>query len=294
MNYLEDICLTSIVVSSILTGRYPDPYHFTWDRVLKHGNNFGSEYKYKDAQALLQLSLMVTSTNYEKKPLNVPKAFKHVALTYEECPIIHRDEHVHHNEGQEQFGVEEEGILGYILKKANTVIIIFSGTSNVCQAWIDMNYRQQELTELTNYHESLKGHNGIYMAYLSIRDQLMETLKSFKVTNKTQIIITGHSLGGGLSQLCALDLAYYDPVHYSFAAPMVYNTIGCQVFDTFVKKSYRIANISDLVVLSPLPIMPSGDFFCHVGEHHIFQNNMGSYPLNHSMAYVNEYELLEK
>ena len=120
---------------------------------------------------------------------------------------------------------------------------------------------------------------------------MVEIIKSY-LSNKPQVIISGHSLGGAISQVCALDLAYYNPIHYSFAAPMVFNQQGYSVFTKLVKYSYRIANISDLVVLSPLPVMPNKDAFFHVGKLIHFQRNLGEYSLNHALAYVQEYNLV--
>jgi hypothetical protein len=180
--------------------------------------------------------------------------------------------------------------LGHVLynEAANLVFIMFTGTSNACMAILDLEYPQVPIDEIRNYVPGMQAHQGIYGAYKVIREQLVQVLSKF---NQPRMIISGHSLGGALSQLCALDFAAIHPTHYTFAAPMIFNPTAAAIFDELVPNSYRVANLSDLVVLSPLPIMPNKDVFSHVGHLIHFQSNLGTYPLNHTAAYVREYEL---
>lgn len=69
---------------------------------------------------------------------------------------------------------------------------------------------------------------------------------------------------------------------------MIFNEHGYNLFTKSVKYSYSVANISDLVVLSP----PNKDAFFHVGKLIHFQRNLGEYPLNHGLAYAQEYNLI--
>jgi triacylglycerol lipase len=324
MQFIQNACLTNFVVSSILTGAHHKPFHFDWNIIESHGLKFTSEYNYQDARTLLHLSLMVTSSNHKLSepdqqlsiidggyiakladateykysssstidgrsiinPLNPPLWLKDTPLIYSECPVRLI------SDGFKGTSLNNPAIIGHVLynEKENLVIIAFTGTSNACMAGLDLEYGQVEMKGILNYQEGLKCHGGIYTAYHSIRSQLTETIKMYLPKNPT-MIITGHSLGGALSQLCALDMAYYNPIHYSFASPLIFNEVGYHVFTKLVKYSYRIANISDMVVLAPLPIMPNGDNFFHVGSLIHFQRNLGNYSLNHSLAYIQEFEL---
>ena len=64
-----------------------------------------------------------------------------------------------------------------------------------------------------------------------------------------------------------------------------------EVFDKLVKRSYRVSNISDLVTLAPLPVMPNKDVFCHVGTTTSFQKNLGDYRDNNTLAYIQMYNI---
>ncbi|WP_189597209.1 lipase family protein [Paenibacillus elgii] len=88
--------------------------------------------------------------------------------------------------------------------------------------------------------------------------------------------MAGHSIGGSLVTLCALDLVYHtpfkQPVVYTFGAPKVGNPDFVRRFNRRMKHSTHIANRYDLVPLLP----PSFDktVYRHVRYHYLirFQN----------------------
>jgi len=286
MEIIQNICLANVLSNTILGSYYSKPYEFDWSVIGKHDSLFGPDYNYEDARILLQLSLMVTNANFRKVPLISPDWLLNIPLIYPECPI----ELI--SKGLSNSPLNKPSILGHVLysERTNILFIVFTGTSNACMVGIDIQYVQVELTNILNYTKGLKGHRGIYTGYMNIRSQLTDIIKRYLPKNP-KIVITGHSLGGALSGLCALDLAYYNPIHYSFATPMIFNQVGCEVFNRLVNNSYRISNMSDLVTIMPLPIMPNGNCFCHVGKSFSFQTNMGNYPNNHALAYVLQYNI---
>lgn len=292
MQYIQDICLTSLLSNAIFTGPHHTPFHFTWDRIGQHNPTFHSDYNDSDAQVLLQLSFMITDSSAYGVPLNVPSWLENTELKYDVCPI----ELISKGIGNSKYN--EPSIVANVLYSpgANIIFIVFVGTSNMCMAALDVSYHQTEYNGIANYIPGLRGHKGVYSIYMSIRDKLVATLAKYLTNNADtlpRIIITGHSLGGALSHLCALDLAEYNPLHYSFASPLIFNEIGYEQYEQLVQNSYRVANISDLVTLSPLPIMPNKEAFCHVGKLISFQHNSGVYSYNHTQAYAKEYQLIE-
>ena len=301
MQFIQNACLTNLIVSSILTGSNYKPISFSWDLINQHRFRFNKDYNYNDARILLQLSLMVTDSNFTDAQLDIPSWLQDNVLAYNVCPLFTSSGKVsnplssitsnYHSSPRSKMDSER---IGHILydKDDNVLVIVFTGTSNACLAGLDLEYGQTELDSITNYIEGIRGHQGIFSAYKSIRPQLTKVIRDYLPKNP-QIVITGHSLGGALSHLCALDLAFYNPIQYSFASPLIFNPLGSLVYDKYVKYSYRIANLVDLVTLSPLPIMPNKDLFCHVGKLVHFQRHLGEYPKNHSLAYAQEYSLTD-
>ena len=73
----------------------------------------------------------------------------------------------------------------------------------------------------------------------------------------SSLTICGHSLGGALATLLALDVAantaFKDPTVYTYASPRTGDPLFVSTYNQVVKKSFRIANRLDLVPKLPLP-----------------------------------------
>ncbi len=72
------------------------------------------------------------------------------------------------------------------------------------------------------------------------------------------VTICGHSLGGALATLLALDVAantkFGDPAVYTFGSPRTGDLLFARTYDQVVKNSYRIANRLDIVPALPPPL----------------------------------------
>jgi hypothetical protein len=75
----------------------------------------------------------------------------------------------------------------------------------------------------------------------------------------SSLAICGHSLGGALATLLALDVAantkFKEPVVYTYASPRTGDPAFASTYNQVVKNSFRIANRLDLVPKLPLPPM---------------------------------------
>ncbi|MEO0407493.1 MAG: lipase family protein [Cyanobacteria bacterium P01_A01_bin.135] len=103
-----------------------------------------------------------------------------------------------------------------------------------------------------NRSESLI-HRGFTAAYFSVRDQLHQAIASRDIT---EVAVTGHSLGGALATLCAVDLQYNFPSlksleAYTFGAPRVGNRGFSESYNERVPRSYRFVNGMDIVPALP-------------------------------------------
>jgi hypothetical protein len=77
------------------------------------------------------------------------------------------------------------------------------------------------------------------------------------VSAATPVTICGHSLGGALVTLLALDVAantiFTNPTVYSYASPRTGDPAFVAMYDHLVPNTFRIANRVDLVPKLPLP-----------------------------------------
>jgi hypothetical protein len=286
MEIINEACILNLIASSIFSAPKRPPVEFDWNDIAGLVPVLDGKYHHEDARLLLQMSLMVTNSNMEDKPLNAPSWLRDVPASYSSCPL-------------KNIGVatpnprsHEPGIVAHMLysERLDVLFIVFTGTSNACLVGLDIEYDQDYVSDLFSYENGMKAHRGIYAAYMSVRQQVLDHIHSYG-SKRPQIVVTGHSLGGALANLCGLDMAHYQPLVYSFAAPQIFNQKAFEVYSRVVNNSYRVANLSDLVVLAPLPVMPNGDCYYHVGELIHFQRNLGDFSLNHSLGYVEQFEI---
>ena len=199
----------------------------------------------------------------------------------------------------------EQDMYAYVFATADggTVLICFTGTKLLGQWLDDVTYQQTMPTFALGTpaeEAAMKIHVGFETIYSALRPALLAV---FQKNNKPprQLIITGHSMGGALSTLCALDMTLLFAsgrkprptiYHYSFASPRVGNAEFATLFDAHVPQSVRIANLADIVPTLPpaaIPAVTSGGqniIYSHTGGYQWFQLNLGSLVENHSDAYV--------
>ena len=90
-------------------------------------------------------------------------------------------------------------------------------------------------------------HSGFKTQYDSIRDQVFQFVaEKFKLYKPKQLLITGHSLGGALATLCALDFRLNPVPNYqptikviTFGAPQVGNEKFVEIFNQNVPDCQR-------------------------------------------------------
>jgi hypothetical protein len=95
----------------------------------------------------------------------------------------------------------------------------------------------------------VKMHTGFTKAYLAARSQIHDIVKS---SNVSHWVVTGHSLGGALANLCAVDLQYnFSPEVsvevYTFGAPRIGNKAFSESYNRRVPDSWRFVNGNDVV-----------------------------------------------
>lgn len=176
------------------------------------------------------------------------------------------------------------------------VIITFTGTYNNLLILVDINMVQEVPEGIHNCIESMKIHSGIYNFYKEIQPQLLSLLDQY-LTEDTQVIITGSSLGGAMSSIASLDFyqrkltnnTIKNLIHYSYSSPRIFNSVGANHFNSLKINSHRIANGEDIIITIPYPIMGEFEDYMHIGNVVTFDNNMGNYYDNHVIAYLLEY-----
>jgi len=160
-----------------------------------------------------------------------------------------------------------------IYKKHNTLVLIFRGTVDESNSWLEnLHFMQVPAQEKIYINEKpfdyrfsvSKGaavHSGYVLAVLYLWQELQPYLLPEKLLGVDKIILAGHSQGGALAQMFLAQMSLMDVfedialMSYSFGSPRIGNQ---QFSDDFNKRfaktnrSFRFINPADLVCQLPI------------------------------------------
>ncbi|KAL5711817.1 hypothetical protein ACHQM5_014056 [Ranunculus cassubicifolius] len=128
-----------------------------------------------------------------------------------------------------------------------------------------------------DFKQEVQVHSGFLSAYDSVRTRLLSLIKlsvgfvdaDAEVIPKWHVYVTGHSLGGALATLLALELSSSQMAKneaisvtmYNFGSPRVGNRRFVDIYNEKVKDSWRIVNHRDII-----PTVPRLMGYCHVAQ----------------------------
>jgi triacylglycerol lipase len=142
----------------------------------------------------------------------------------------------------------------YLMQSATDAVLAFRGTSDFPDAIADVRFVQAAFPFLSNAGLT---HIGFTACYQSCRDAVIAAVKSLPAG--ITLYVTGHSLGGGVATLAALDVAantpFSQPILYTIASPRVGDHDFANRSDATLisdpTRSWRVVNMLDLVPLLP-------------------------------------------
>lgn len=135
----------------------------------------------------------------------------------------------------------------YIHTYLNNVYIVFRGTTSIEDWKHDVDTRSRKL------FENVKVHNGFYEQYNSIKNEIY---RSIPFIGNRNLYIMGHSLGGALAYVCAVDIystTYNKNINvFTIGSPRPGNKDFANYFNKNVKSSVRFKNKGDIITKLPL------------------------------------------
>ena len=140
---------------------------------------------------------------------------------------------------------QEDSCVDIVMMDKETVIISFRGTDSLRDILTDMSRRMVPWM----FQKGVYIHRGFYQHYMSLRTNLFTYLATLP---GHRVLLTGHSLGGALATICALDLALLLPdiqiSAYTFNSPRVGNRQFATMLDAFQNCSVcRVVYTHDLI-----------------------------------------------
>ena len=147
---------------------------------------------------------------------------------------------------------DETGLDCFIKSEDDITWVVFRGTetdqlNDVCTDLLTFRVKTPFLPEECRVHAGFLGQ------YMSGRTSIMDAVK-FMANPK--VVCTGHSLGGGLSTLCALDVEHnaegdVETYCVTYGSPRVGGGNFCNLFDAVIDNSFRFVDVND-----PIPRVP--------------------------------------
>jgi predicted lipase len=137
----------------------------------------------------------------------------------------------------------DDGPYGLILSSGAQTYILFRGSISDYEKQIDVKYTQQSILR------GVACHDGFMELYKHIQPQLP--------TVKGPLILAGHSLGGAIASLCAVDMyeSNSQKVLYTYGSPRVFGIGAMTVFKNV--PYYRIVNTEDIIPTLPPAVIPN-------------------------------------
>jgi len=175
--------------------------------------------------------------------------------------------------------------IGFIARARQEVFLVFRGTMTTTEWLRDFTIRLAPYP----YGAHGKVHDGFIQTYGDFRSRIQETLGPLAPGRK--LFVTGHSLGAALATLAAADAAStgraVPAAVYTFGSPRVGDRDFAEDYNRVLgKRSFRIANSSDLVVAMPFPVPFLGflgGYFTHVETGVEFTLQLEDAEKNHQM-----------
>ncbi len=161
----------------------------------------------------------------------------------------------------ENKGTDTQGVFGEAFGKY--FVIGFRGSEETGAAdWVtDLKFVLAPYPYAPGNDPNIQVHYGFTEAYTSVRDAVLKAAREVKLSH---IITVGHSLGGALATLAALDIRQNVPGKavscYTFGSPKVGNPAFAAAYDKEVPNTFRFVNDKDMIPTIP----PVG--YVHVGQ----------------------------
>lgn len=145
----------------------------------------------------------------------------------------------------------------YVYSKSDKeTIVAFRGTQQMRDILTDVNAFHM-IYPYGNLYTKIMVHRGFMNAYLAVRERIQNCISL--ITNEDHIVtIVGHSLGGSLALLCAVDLQYnfsFKIQCYVSGNPMVGNKAWVESYNSRVPDTTRTYMRND-----PVPSCPPEGF----------------------------------
>ena len=244
--------------------------------------------------------MKVQSIEQRKHPYSAKTAYRlarYATKSYDTEPVIRADcgrrfYTFFKGESRARFRIKTAGTEGFILRYRHRggmyMVLAFRGTESLFSEpadWLTNLNTGLEIPEWlpASGDEPPKAHRGFLRAYETVRPTILAAVEDIE---PHRVYVTGHSQGGALATLAALDIQTHYPdvwvTMYNFGSPRVGDAAFASLYDRTVRDSHRVVHEGDRVP-EQLP-----DLLAHVdGQHTLERHPETRYP-HHDRKYFLE------
>lgn len=161
---------------------------------------------------------------------------------------------------------------GFVAQHEKIIIAAFRGTDEIID-WLD------NINSISHHIPMGRVHKGFYLALQDIWQDMKKTIQKYR-NNGQSLWITGHSLGGALAALAAVDLVEQDrPFNgvYTFGQPRCCDRQVARIMNVEAKsRIYRFHNHNDIVPRMPQRVMGYSHLgtFIYIDKNQKLSNNV--------------------
>ncbi|HIK46003.1 MAG TPA: lipase family protein [Leptolyngbyaceae cyanobacterium M65_K2018_010] len=174
---------------------------------------------------------------------------------------------------------------GFLLTSADYNLLIFRGTQRTFEIVEDLLAIHKDYINPVSQAPLGKVHGGFYDLYskrlAATVQQATQSLDPAK-----PLLISGHSLGGAMANLAAVDLAIHRPelqpnlYLYTYGTPRLGDRAFVEAHSQLIPNHYRVVNLADMIPMTPLSNLLDNEFV-HGGEQWSFLSHHGDIAPNH-------------
>jgi predicted lipase len=155
--------------------------------------------------------------------------------------------------------VPDYKVFGFIARSGADVVVAVRGTEGLWEWLHDFQFVLQRFP-YADAGATEQGFTGLYSTLRTAPNtaapRAITALADLCAAGGVQTVrITGHSLGGAVATMLAIDVAannvFATPTVYTFASPMVGDKAFAGAYDQLIETSWRIVNLHDLVPRIP-------------------------------------------
>lgn len=188
------------------------------------------------------------------------KSMMDMCLSFADISCLNKEEIIRQLPPTYVFDNKDTETQGFIFPKmaypygTNQLFIVFRGTECKIKDWLTDLNGFQTVVPYNNDSSPIRVHKGFIEAYKSVRTNIHEYL-NYNKNKICNVICAGHSLGGALATLCAVDINYnYNDIPievYTAGSPMIGNKAFVESYNKRLFNSTRAYLYSDIVPKCP-------------------------------------------